>query len=230
MNMTETIEKMLFEAQDAEYRLFQAKLMPGVDPARIIGVRTPVLRKMAKQLAKQDGIEAFLSGLPHQYYDENNLHGFIISECRDYAKAVSYVDALLPYVDNWATCDLLSPKAFAKNRSLLAPDIDRWLASGHVYTIRFGIGMLMRYFLDEQFDVKYADKVAVIRSEEYYINMMIAWYFATALAKQWDAILPYLTEQKLDVWTHNKTIQKALESYRITDEQKELLKTLKRKN
>ena len=229
MNMTETIEKMLFEAQDAEYRLFQAKLMPGVDPARIIGVRTPVLRKMAKQLAKQDGIEAFLSGLPHQYYDENNLHGFIISECRDYAKAVSYVDALLPYVDNWATCDLLSPKAFAKNRSLLAPDIDRWLASDETYTIRFGIEMVMSHFLDADFDPVWLQKIAVIRSDEYYVNMMLAWFFATALAKQWDAAIPYITEHALDRWVHNKTIQKAVESYRITPEQKAYLRSLKLK-
>ena len=219
------IRETLLAQQDAEYRLFQAKLMPGVAPEHIIGVRTPVLRKLAKQYAAREDITPFLQQLPHDYYDEYNLHGFIISHCKDYSKTIGYIDAFLPYVNNWATCDSLSPVVFKKHTAELAGDIDRWLASGHVYTIRFGIGMLMRYFLDEQFDVKYADKVAVIRSEEYYINMMIAWYFATALAKQWDAILPYLTEQRLDVWTHNKTIQKAVESYRITDEQKALLKT-----
>lgn len=223
------IRETLLAQQDEEYRLFQAKLMPDVAPERIIGVRTPVLRKLAKEYAKREDIAPFLQQLPHDYYDEYNLHGFIISHCKSYDKTIGYIDAFLPYVDNWATCDSLSPTVFKKHTADLSADIDRWLASGHVYTIRFGIGMLMRYFLDEHFDVKYADKVAAIRSDEYYINMMIAWYFATALAKQWESILPYLTEQRLDVWTHNKTIQKAVESYRITDGQKTLLRKLRRK-
>lgn len=221
------IEALLLREQDLGYRDFQAKLMPTVDPARIIGVRTPILRKMAKTLCKQPQIEAFLAELPHQYYDEYNLHGFIISECRDYAKAVAYVDALLPYVDNWATCDLLSPKAFAKNRALLAHDIDRWLASTETYTIRFGIEMVMSHFLDGDFDPAWLQKIAVIRSEEYYVNMMLAWFFATALAKQWDATIGYIEGKTLDRWVHNKTIQKAVESYRITPEQKEYLRSLK---
>lgn len=221
------ISQMLFDAQDSGYREFQARLMPTVDRARIIGVRTPILRKMAKDLAKKPETEIFLSELPHQYYDEYNLHGFIISECRDYAKAISYVDALLPYVDNWATCDLLSPRAFAKNRTRLAADIDRWLASHETYTIRFGIEMVMSHFLDADFDPVWLQKVAVIRSDEYYVNMMLAWFFATALAKQWDTAIPYVTEHALDRWVHNKTIQKAVESYRITPEQKDYLRSLK---
>ena len=182
----------------------------------------------AKQIKGTDEAEAFLKDLPHKYYDENNLHGFIISECKDYEKSVKYVDAILPYVDNWATCDLLSPKAFKKNREKLIKDIDRWLASGETYTVRFGIEMLLSHYLDEDFTPEYLEWVAAVRSEEYYVNMMIAWYFATALAKQYDAALPILLEQRLAPWTHNKTIQKAIESYRITDEQKAYLRSLKR--
>lgn len=225
--MTETIEKRLFSMQDETYRLFQAKLMPGVPAERIIGVRTPLLRKYAKELWKTDGIQQFLTDLPHAYYDENNLHGFIISECRDYAQAVRYVDALLPYVDNWATCDLLSPKAFKKHRDELPRDIERWLSSDAPFTVRFGIEMVMSHFLDKDFTPAYLSRIAKIRSSEYYVNMMIAWYFATALAKQWDAAVPYVEGRRLDRWTHNKTIQKAVESDRISPEQKAWLRTLK---
>ena len=222
------IQELLFAQQDLKYRKFQAKLMPGISMERIIGVRTPILRKLAKELCKRTDIGDFLDELPHAYYDEYNLHGFIISEEKDYDTAIRRVDALLPYVDNWATCDLLSPKAFKKNRDRLPADIARWMASDRPFTIRFGIEMLMSHFLDEDFSPGFSEKVASIRSEEYYVNMMIAWYFATALAKQWDDTLPFLTEQKLEVWTHNKTIQKAIESYRITPEQKAFLRTLKR--
>lgn len=225
--MTEEIEKRLFALQDEKYRMFQAKLMPGVPTERIIGVRTPELRKLARELAKQEGIEAFLLALPHKYYDENNLHGFIISECRDYEKTITALDAFLPYVDNWATCDLLSPKVFRKHREHLAADIDRWLRSDQTYTVRFGIEMVMSHYLDGNFDAKWLERIAAIRSEEYYVNMMIAWFFATALAKQWDAALPYITGRALDRWTHNKTIQKATESDRITEEQKIYLRGLK---
>lgn len=227
MMITEDIEKMLFTWQDKEYRLFQAKLMPGIDVERIIGVRTPILRKYAKELFKTEGTEIFLDSLPHKYYDENNLHGFIISEIKDYETAVRRVDELLPFVDNWATCDLLSPKAFKKNHDKLIIDTERWMASDMVYTKRFGIEMAMSHFLDDDFDSSFPEKISKIRSEEYYINMMIAWYFATALAKQWDAVIPYINNKSLDVWTHNKTIQKAIESYRITDEQKKYLRSLK---
>lgn len=224
---SEKIRELLRENSDGEYRLFQAKLMPGIELERIIGVRTPVLRKLAKELAKEPDIELFLNDIPHKTYDENNLHGFIISECKDYEKSVKYVDAILPYVDNWATCDLLSPKAFKKNKDKLIKDIDRWLASEKTYTVRFGIEMLMSHYLDDAFKPEYHEKLTGIISDEYYINMMLAWYFATALAKQWDDTVKYIGEKRLPVWVHNKTIQKAVESYRITDEQKTYLKGLK---
>ncbi len=221
------ITEKLRELSDEEYRLFQLKLMPGVTEDRVLGVRTPLLRKFAKELAKDPDIEIFLQDIPHRYYDENNLHGFIISECKNYEKSVEYVDAILPYVDNWATCDLLSPKAFKKNRDMLIMDIDRWLASNETYTVRFGIEMLMSHFLDEDFRPEYLEKLTAIQSEEYYVNMMLAWFFATALAKQWDDTISYIEEKRLSVWVHNKTIQKAIESYRITDEQKAYLKGMK---
>ena len=225
--MTEEIEQRLFALQDLSYRDFQAKLMPTVPMESIIGVRTPELRKLARDLAKAEGIEVFLNNLPHNYYDENNLHGFVISLGKDYRQTVERVDALLPYVDNWATCDLLSPKVFAKYKEELAGEIERWLSSGATYTIRFGIEMLMSHYLDEDFDLQWPERVSQIRSEEYYVNMMIAWYFATALAKQWGAVIPYIEQKKLSPWVHNKTIQKAIESYRITAEQKEYLRKLK---
>ncbi len=221
------IEKLLFERQDETYRLFQAKLIPNVPAERIIGVRTPLLRTLAKQLAKDPEIETFLQDLPHPYYDQNNLHGFIISECKDFKKSISYVDALLPYVDNWATCDLLSPKSFKKNKMALLPEIDRWLESGKTYTVRFGIEMLQSHFLDGDFHPEYLKKVARVKSEEYYINMMIAWFFATALTKQWDAAVLFIEKKVLSPWTHNKAIQKARESYRITEEQKTYLTQFK---
>lgn len=228
MNITEEIEKRLFEIRDEKYAEFQLKLMPGIKTERVIGVRTPLLRAYAKELVRKEETEEFLSRLPHKYYDENNLHGFIISEYKDYDKAVKSVDALLPYVDNWATCDLLSPKAFKKNRERLKTDIDRWISSDKPFTVRFGIEMIMSHLLDGDFDENYLIKVSKIRSEEYYVNMMKAWYFATALTKQWESTVPYIENGALDTWSHNKSIQKAVESYRITDEQKAYLKTLKK--
>lgn len=225
----------LFGLQDVKYRDFQKKLIPTVDPDSVIGVRTPELRKLAKQLARlrtskeAADVEAFLKELPHEYFDENQLHAFIISEDKDYERCMSEVEEFLPYVDNWATCDQLSPKVFRKNKDGLLLHVRKWLKSDRTYTVRFAIGMLMQHFLDDDFDTEYPELVAKVKSEEYYVNMMIAWYFATALAKQYDAVIPYIEKQKLDVWTHNKTIQKARESYRITQEQKEYLKTLKRK-
>ena len=224
-----------------KYRDFQKKLIPTVDPESVIGVRTPELRKLAKQLARlrtsktaadcktAADVEAFLKDLPHEYFDENQLHAFIISEDKDYERCMADVEEFLPYVDNWATCDQMSPKVFKKNKDGLLLHVRKWLKSDRTYTVRFAIGMLMEHFLDDDFDPEYPKLVAKVKSDEYYVNMMIAWYFATALAKQHDAVIPYLEEQKLDVWTHNKTIQKARESYRITPEQKEYLKTLKRK-
>ncbi len=225
--ITDEILNELFKLQDVKYRDFQAKLMPTMNPENVIGVRTPELRKLAKQLAKREDVDDFLDSLPHKYFDENQLHAFIISEIKDYEKCLDRLEAFLPYVDNWATCDQMSPKIFKKHRAKLMQAIERWIESDYTYTVRFAIGMLMEHFLDEDFDIVYADMVADVHSEEYYINMMIAWYFATALAKQYDAIIPYLIEQRLDTWTHNKTIQKAVESYRITPEQKTYLRTLR---
>ena len=225
--MIDEIRKTLISMQDEKYRAFQVKLFPTVDPQTVIGVRTPDLRSYAKKLLKEEGISAFLSDLPHRYFDENQLHAFIISEIKDYGKCMGEVNRFLPYVDNWATCDQMSPKVFKKNRPQLLKQIRIWLKSDKTYTIRFAIGMLMEHYLDDAFDISYPEVVAVIRSDEYYVNMMIAWYFATALAKQYDEILPFIENRRLDVWTHNKAIQKAIESYRITPEQKEYLKRLK---
>ena len=201
-----------------------------MDAQKEIGVRTPELRKLSKELAKREDIREFLIDLPHQYFDDNQLHAFILSGEKDFEKCMEDLERFLPYVDNWATCDQMSPKVFRKNRKKLLESINRWIGSEHTYTVRFAIKMLMEHFLDEDFDPIYPEMVATVRSEEYYIRMMIAWYFATALAKRYDAVLPYLKQEKLDVWTHNKAIQKAVESYRITEEQKIYLKSLKRKN
>ena len=221
------IQKELFALQDTKYRDFQTRLIPTVDPDTVIGVRTPELRKYAKQLIKSEDIEEFLTHLPHQYFDENQLHAFILSEMKDYSECVDKVDRFLPFVDNWATCDQMSPKVFKKHRQKLLKEIKRWIRSEETYTIRFGIGMLMEHFLDEDFDPAYPEMVAKIRSDEYYVNMMVAWYFATALAKQYKTVISYIEDQRLDVWTHNKAIQKSVESNRITPEQKMYLKSLK---
>lgn len=218
----------LFALADEGYRQFQTPLLPSVDPARIIGVRTPVLRKLAKELADTDEAETFLHDLPHAYYEENNLHAFLVEQIKDYDACIAAIDAFLPYVDNWSTCDGWSPKVFKKHPDELLLKIREWMASDLPYTVRFGIGMLQRYFLDERFDPTYLDWVAAIDCEEYYVRMMVAWYFATALAKQYDATLPYIEQGRLPHWTHNKTIQKAVESYRISTEQKTYLKTLKK--
>lgn len=230
MNRNEVIELVrgrLFELQDLAYRDFHAKLIPTVDQEKVIGVRTPALRKFAKEFGKSEEAGEFMKVLPHDYYEENNLHGFLIEGFKDYEQCICALDAFLPYVDNWATCDQLSPKVFKKHRQELLPYIGEWLASEQTYTVRFGIGMLMEHFMDEDFERIYLDMVSKVRSEEYYVNMMIAWYFATALAKQYEAALPYIEEKKLGDWTHNKAIQKAVESYRITPEQKKYLRGLK---
>ena len=223
------ITERLFELQDLSYKQVHSKLMPTIAPEVIIGVRTPALRKLAKELAGTPEAQAFLQELPHQYYEENNLHGFLLEAVREFDTCIAAVNEFLPYVDNWATCDMMSPKVLKKDLPRLYEWVQRWIASGETYTIRFGVNMLMKYYLDEAFSVEYPELVASISSEEYYVKMVVAWYFATALAKQYEVILPYLTEHRLDVWTHNKTIQKAVESYRITAEQKRYLKTLKRK-
>ena len=224
--VSEDIRAKLFELGDENYRDFHAKLIPTVDPARIIGVRTPALRSFAASVSKREDIAEFLSKLPHQYYDENNLHGFIIARIKDYDECVAALEKFLPYIDNWATCDLIRPNCFKKHPDRLIEDIKRWIGSDKTYTVRFGLEMLMTFFLDENFKPEYLE-LAVIKSEEYYINMMTAWFFATALAKQYDAAIGFIENRRLDKWTHNKAIQKSVESYRITDEQKAYLKSLK---
>lgn len=223
------IKKQLLLLQDIKYKEFHQKLMPTVDKGAVIGIRVPVLRKFAKTLDYSEESE-FLNTLPHTYYEENNVHAFMLEGIKDFDVCISEIEKFLPYIDNWATCDMLSPSVFRKNTDKLLVYIEKWLKSDHTYTVRFAIGMLMRYFLDENYNREYSDKVMNISSKEYYVNMMRAWYFATALSKQYESILPYLTEKKLDVWTHNKTIQKAVESYRITSEQKRKLKKLKIKD
>ena len=221
------IRARLFAMQDLKYRDFSAKLTPTLEKERIIGVRTPDLRKYAAELSKTEDAVAFMAILPHAYLEENNLHGFLIERIADYDACVAALDAFLPYVDNWATCDLISPKRFKRNLPRLIGEIRRWMASEHCYTIRFGVEMLMSFYLDDAFDPIYLDWVAALRSEEYYVNMMIAWFFATALTKQWDATLPYIENRRLHPWAHNKAIQKATESDRIPDERKALLRALK---
>ena len=226
--MTPTeIREALFQLRDEEYRAFQVKLIPNIAPDTMIGVRTPALRSLAKQLYRAGDCAAFQAELPHRCFDENQLHAFILSEMRDFETCIVETCRFLPYVDNWATCDQLSPKTFKKHRQQLPEYISVWLASGHTYTVRFAIGMLMAHFLDEAFDPEYLRTVSQVRSEEYYVRMMVAWYFATALAKQYDAALPYIEERRLDPWTHNKAIQKGVESNRIPDERKAYLKTLR---
>lgn len=227
--MTDEIREMLLERQDIAYRDSQSKLIPTVDKKCFIGVRTPALRKLAKQLYKEGNTAEFLQALPHRYFDENQLHAFIISEYKDFEQCIAEVSRFLPYIDNWATCDQLLPKVFKKHRDDLLPYIEQWLHSDKEYTVRFAIGLLMQHFLDEKFDIKYAQAVAAVPCEAYYIHMMVAWYFATALAKQYNAVLPFFEQNTLDERTHNKAIQKAIESYRISPEQKEYLKSLKRK-
>ena len=226
MNLNE-IRAELFKMQDMNYRDFNSKLIPTVDKESMIGIRTPDLRKYAKQLGKSSDVIEFLQTLPHKYFDENQLHAFIISEIKDFKNCIDEINRFLPYIDNWATCDQLSPKVFKKYHNELFEYIKDWLKSNKVYTLRFGIGMLMGHFLDEDFDILYPEMVSKIRSGEYYINMMIAWYFATALAKQYESIIPFIENNSLDIWTHNKAIQKSIESYRITDEQKAYLRELK---
>lgn len=220
----EEIQKHLFELQDMAYRDFHSRLMPDTDKETVIGIRVPVLRKYAKSIAGTELSEKFIKELPHHYYEENNLHMMLITRIKDYDKCLSEVERFLSYIDNWATCDFPAPKCFEKNKEELLPVIKRWIASSETYTIRYGIGMLMRLYLDEDFEPEYVKLVAGVESDEYYVNMMIAWYMATALAKQWDAVIPYIEEHRMSDWVHRKTIQKAVESYRITDEQKKYLK------
>lgn len=223
------INERMLELADKKYAEFQAKLTPNINSDLFIGIRVPDARKLAKEIYKSGEYSDFIKALPHKYYDENMLHGLILSEIKDFEKCLDEVQFFLPYVDNWAVCDIMSPKCFKKNKEKLLPVIVDWIKSSEEYTIRFGMEMLMSHYLDEDFRPEYLEYVAVVRSDRYYVNMMIAWFFATALAKQWEQSILYLENDRLDDWVHNKTIQKARESFRITPEQKEYLKTLKRK-
>ncbi len=221
------LQYRLFELRDLEYQAFTAKLIPTIAPEDIIGVRTPELRRFARDYAQTPPSKDFLSALPHRYYEENMLHGFLIEQISDYSAAIKALESFLPYIDNWATCDLISPKNFIKHRPELYQKIIIWLDSDHLYTIRFAVGMLLRHFLDKDFRPEGLELAARIRSDEYYVNMMVAWYFATALAKQYDATLPFIIERRLSPWTHNKAIQKAVESRRIPSATKAFLRSLK---
>ena len=220
------ISDRLFKLQDEKYRELQIRILPNLNPETIIGVRTPELRKIAKEMIREE-YDSYLKELPHEYFDENQLHAFIISKLKDYNECIKYVNNFLPYVDNWATCDQLSPKSFKRHTNELLNEIKKWINSKKTYNIRFGIGMLMQYYLDKEFKEEYLEWISNIKSDEYYVNMMIAWYFATALSKQYDSTITYIENKKLDKWVHNKTIQKAVESHRITEEQKEYLKKLR---
>ncbi len=225
--LIDEIRARLNEMRDEKYKDFNANLIPNVDADTVIGVRTPALRKYAKELSKRPDVDEFISELPHKYFEENQLHGFIISEIKDYEKCLCEIERFLPYIDNWATCDQTLPKVFAKHPEELFPKIKEWIKSEHAYTVRFGIGCLMRHYLDDTFSGECLELVTNVTHEDYYVKMMAAWYFATALAKQYESTLPYIEEKRLAPWTHNKAIQKALESYRITDEQKKHLRGLK---
>ena len=225
----DSIKEKLFKLQDKEYRKIQVKTITNIDPDTIIGVRTPELKKLANEMFKSGNYKSFIEDLPHKYFDENQLHAFIISKIKNYDECLDAFNKFLPYIDNWATCDQSCPNAFKKNSDKLIKEIKIWIKSKKTYTIRFGISMLMRNYLDDNYKEEYLGLVSKIRSKEYYVNMMIAWFFATALAKRYDDTIKYIENEKLDIWTHNKTIQKAIESYRITPKQKEYLRSLKKK-
>lgn len=227
-DIIKNIQSELNALSDIDYREFHSRLIPDIPKDTILGVRTPILRKYAASISNdKEKSSCFMACLPHRYYEENNLHAFLIEKIKDYDEAIAAIDIFLPYIDNWATCDMMSPKVLGKNKEKLYLKIKEWIASGKTYTVRYGIEMLMKHYLDEYFKSEYLDIVSSVRSDEYYVNMMVAWYFATALAKQYTAALPYIEQKKLESWTHNKAIQKAVESYRITNEQKAYLKTLK---
>lgn len=221
-----TIQDSLLSLADPAYKAFHSPLIPTIDPQRILGVRVPVLRAFAKTLSPEQ-TAVFLANLPHFYYDENMLHATLLGGIKDFDRCLTQVEDFLPYVDNWAVCDCLSPAVFRRHRPQLLPQVLRWVESPAEYTCRFGIGMLMRHFLDEDFQAEYLAIPAAVKREEYYVKMMVAWFFATALAKQWEETLPYLESRRLEPWTHNKAIQKARESRRVTPRQKEYLNRLK---
>ena len=228
-DITKELHSSLFALQDMEYRAFHSKLMPTVNPETVIGIRTPALRRFAREFAKNEKAAAFMEILPHTYYEENNLHAFLIETLGDFEKTVSALNLFLPYVDNWATCDMMSPKIFARNKENLLPFIEKWLASDHVYTARFALVMLMKYYLDENFSPVYLEKANSVSLKSYYIEMAKAWFFAEALVKQYESVYPYLSEKKLSPWVHNKTSSKACDSFRISVEQKNALRALRLK-
>ena len=223
----EELKSILFSMADEKYRDFQSKLMPTVPKEKIIGIRTPLLRKFAKDFSKTAEAKVFFKELPHKFYEEDNLHAFFLEFITDFENCADEVTKFLPFIDNWATCDSMSPKIFKTDKEKLLGYIEKWLSAGDAYSVRFGIKMLMEHFLEEDFSLEYPEKVAKIKSDEYYIKMMQAWYFATALAKQYDSVLPFIENKELEKWVHNKAIQKSAESFRITGGQKEYLKTLK---
>lgn len=228
MTTAEDIRNRLMDLKDEEYKAFNSKLIPNVDESLVIGVRVPALRKLEKELRTED-LGNWLSDLPHKYLEENTLHGIVISNMKSQEECLLRLEEFLPYIDNWASCDIMNPKVLAKDKERFLACIKSWIKSEHLYTSRFGMEMLMSYFLDDDFKEEYLELPASVKSEEYYLNMMIAWFFATALAKQWESAITYLEDNRLSKWTHNKTIQKAIESYRISPEQKEYLRGLKTK-
>ena len=228
--MIHKIQEELFSFRDEQYREFNAKLLPTVDKEKIIGIRTPLLRKYAKAFAKRPEAELFMQTLPHDYFEENNLHAVLVQKMRSFDNCIKELDCFLPFVDNWATCDMMSPKILRKNPDALMKKIRQWLNSDHTYTVRFAVKCLMDFYLEENFTEEVLYLVSQVDKEDYYIKMVCAWFFATALAKQYESALPYLTEHRLPLWVHNKTIQKAVESYRIDDDTKKYLKTLKIKS
>lgn len=226
-NINKQIIEDLKKYEDKEYLKFNSSLIPTLDKKNFIGVRIPIIRKLSKKYTKHKDINIFLNDLPHNFSEEDNLHALIICENKNYEQTIKELDKFLPYVNNWATCDLMNPKSFKNNIEALKKDILRWIKSNKCYTVRFGIEMIMTYFLGENYDASLMKRVSQITSEEYYINMMIAWYFATALAKNWKETIPYIKNHKLSVWVNNKSIQKAIESRRITKEQKDYLRNFK---
>ncbi|MFC2385603.1 MAG: DNA alkylation repair protein [Candidatus Nanosyncoccus sp.] len=220
----------LLENRDEKYADFNARLIPNIERSRILGVRMPILRKIVKSKYRELEENGFLKKLPHRYQEENLIHGIMISEIRNLKLCIRELDRFLPFVDNWAVCDVLSPNVLKNNREETLRKVDLWLKSGYVYTVRFAIGVLMQYFLDKEFNDEYLEKIVRIENDDYYVKMMQAWYFATALAKQWENAIVYLEQKKLKIWVHNKTIQKAIESRRISAENKKYLKALKIKD
>lgn len=223
----ENLRRELFNLRDETYRDFQAKSVPNVAKEKFIGVRTPALSRLVKKYFRDVDAQSFLNDLPHKYFEENSIHASLLSELKNFNECLSATKIFLPYVDNWATCDSISPKIFQQHTAELEAEISNWLKSEHVYTVRFGLSMLMKFYLGENFDVKYLERAAEVRSEEYYVQMMAAWLFATALAKHYDAVIEFLTERRLSPPIHKRTIRKALESRRITAEQKIFLRGLR---